>query len=146
MEYPQTYIYELYRDDTLFYVGKTLNPYSRLLYHFAFYGDKIQMKIIDIYIDLEHKYIYDYIKDKKEIINKDIPSNKEKEYNIGCILKTSNNKKPIYKIWDNKLQKKFKSIYECSKHYKISDYIIKRHLFNKNKLLSHILDIELIEE
>jgi hypothetical protein len=87
MNYPRTYVYELYKNDILFYVGKTLNPHNRLLYHFITFGKNIKMVIIDIYVDLEHKYIYDYIDSKKGIINKDIPSNKEKEYHVGEILK-----------------------------------------------------------
>jgi hypothetical protein len=144
MNYPLTYVYELYRGDALFYVGKTLNPYNRLIYHFGTFGKDIKMVIIDIYVDLEHKYIYDYLELKKGITNKDIPSNKEKKYEIGEILKSSDNSKPAYKIWDNNLQRGFNSLYECSKHYKISDFRIKRHLFKKDHLLNDILDLELI--
>ena len=144
MNYPETYIYELYKDNILFYIGKTLNPYNRLIYHFGMFGKDIKMVIIDTYIDLEHKYIYDYLELKKDIINKDIPSNKEKKYEIGETLKASDNIKPIYKIWDNKLQRNFNSLYECSKHYKISDFRIKKHLLKQDSLLNNILDLELI--
>lgn len=133
------YVYELLRNNEVFYIGQTSTPQNRFNGHMAVHGKDIYMKIIDKFVDIEHKHIIEYLNKGCKLINKEIPE--RSDYKIGDILK-SKSFKTITKIWDNNLQKNFKSIYECAKHYKISDYLIKSHLNGKKTKISKILNIE----
>ena len=49
----KTYIYGLYQDDKLIYVGKTCTPKERLIGHNGTYSGELHMVVLDVYDDLE---------------------------------------------------------------------------------------------
>jgi len=140
---PNTYVYELIKDGEVFYIGKTINPENRLIDHFQKYGINIQMKIIEIFIDPEHRIILEYKEKGITLNNKEFYINKDRTYNIGDILE-SKKKPPIGKIWDNKTQTEFSSVYAFAKHNGFSDYLISSHLKGKKTKISKLLDIKII--
>lgn len=126
---PFTYIYELYMEDVLVYIGKTLDPKNRFNYH-CNTKRYTKMIIVDKYEDQEHIHIKKYINDGYKLSNKEIPSEKYQNFEIGVILireykskkekviKVKGSKDHRFKtIMDTKLNKNWKSIKECSEYY-----------------------------
>jgi hypothetical protein len=143
MVLPNTYVYELIENDVVFYIGKTINPETRLLDHFQKYGNNIKMKIIDIFIDPEHKIILEYKEKGINLKNKEFYIDKDKTYVVGDIIEYK--KKPnIGRIWDNKTQTEFPSVYSFAKYYGFSDYLVSSHLKGKSTKISKLLDIKIL--
>lgn len=134
MEIPITYIYKLYKDNKFFYVGKTCNPYERLIRYNQMYLELneniiLKMIIIDKYYDREHKWIFS---EKDRIENIELPVNNEKEYNIGddILIRSLRCKK----VFDENLNKIWDTIKDCSGYYRESKDTISKWLngYTKN--------------
>ncbi len=143
MRIPNTYVYELIKDNEVFYIGKTINPEGRLLDHYQKYGTSIIMKIINIFTDPEHEIILEYKAKGINLKNKEFYVDKDKTYSVGDIIEYKK-KQNSNRIWDNKTQTEFPSVYAFAKHFNYSDYLVSAHLKGKNTKISKFLDIKSI--
>ena len=141
MKIPDTYVYELIKDNEVFYIGKTINPEGRLLDHYQKYGTSIKMRIIDMFTDPEHKIILEYKAKGINLKNKEFYVHKDQTYSIGDVLEYKK-KENSSKIWDNKTQTEFPSVYAFARHYNYSDYLVSSHLKGKDTKISKFLDIK----
>lgn len=140
MEYPITYLYTLTSDNKIFYIGKTRTPKSRFTSHYNKIKEPFIMEIIRGYIDEEDKTIIDYY--KKGLINIQIPRNTEGLFSEGFKLNSNNVGSISKKVFDNKLNKTWDTISECSKYYNIGYQTISNHLKGNNTKQNSILDLK----
>jgi hypothetical protein len=79
------YIYGLYKDNKLIYVGRSFAPYVRQNNHYADGIDFDYCKILDKQEDIERKWILDSLKKGAVLLNKNITPAQE-EWNIDDIV------------------------------------------------------------
>jgi predicted GIY-YIG superfamily endonuclease len=92
MDISYTYLYELVKfdDESIFYVGKTNNPPSRLSHHRSsskFFGMNFYLRIVDRYVDSEDILINKYINEGHKLQNIRKNNYIKQEYNIGDKIK-----------------------------------------------------------
>ena len=107
MDY-KTYIYGLYEDDKLVYVGKTTTPKSRLVGHKSYYSGKLHIIILDIFNDLEQVWIEKMKNEGHTLTNKESLSNADRSFNIGDKIVVNDRK--YQKVFDTELDVMYESL------------------------------------
>jgi hypothetical protein len=82
----RTAVYVLKRGDTPFYIGKSIDPYSRWLGHRDKLGDDIIMEILKEFNDPEFELIKEYSKKGIILENKITRGQMLKNWSVGDIL------------------------------------------------------------
>jgi|3_EtaG_2_1085321.scaffolds.fasta_scaffold05737_7 predicted GIY-YIG superfamily endonuclease len=110
----KTYIYGLYQDNKLIYVGKTCNPKERLVNHKPIYKGNLHMVILDIYNDLELLWVEKFMNEGHELKNKENnESGVDSSWEIGD--KIVNKDLKIIPIRDTELDILYPSLSEFEK-------------------------------
>jgi hypothetical protein len=131
MKYPTTYLYTLYDNDSIFYVGKTKTPKERFRGHYNNTNKSFTMEIVGEYIDEEDKLILNLIKENKTISNLQIPKNSDGNFTVGTKFKSSDIGRRGKRIFDKNLNKMFNTWKECAEHYNITNGTIKNYFSGK---------------
>jgi excinuclease UvrABC nuclease subunit len=139
MKGTKTYIYGMLdENDEVIYIGKSINPYNRLLQHSQM-GLK-RMKIIDYFYDKESYYIEKYLKEGYALQNKELSIDKSQKLEIGEILELK--RKTSTKIKDTISGKIFNSFYELNQILQLPQDKLKNSIVNRVEGFEHYVVVE----
>lgn len=133
MKYPTTYLYTLYDNDSIFYVGKTKSPKERFRAHYNSINKSFTMEIVEEYIDEEDKLILNLINENKTITNLQIPKNSDGQFAIGTKFESKDIIKKGKQLFDKNLNRTFNTWTECAKYYNITLPTISNYFSGKIK-------------
>jgi hypothetical protein len=129
------YVYALLgSDNNPIYIGKSSSPKSRCYGHAQHFENKVVMKILDRYYDLESYWIKKYQEEGYVLLNKEIDMTEE-NWEVGDLIEI--NKQARVGVLHTTTGNRYKSISEASKALGISYSALQQTLNSPTRQLSN---------